>query len=311
MPLLKRQSIDNEYLTGLLFVMPWILGFLIWVAYPVGSSIHLSLCAYDGMRPPRFVGMQNYRAVFADPQFYVSLKNTFYIILVGVPVGLLFSLALAMLLNQRRRGISIYRTLIYIPCLTPVVAMSVLWMWLFNPDYGLINAGVRGFNGWLAGIGLGVLSLPAPGWFSDPVWAKPALIIMSLWGAGGTMLIFLASLQDVPRSLYEAAEIDGAGWWRRQVHVTLPMISPVLFYNGIMGFIGGFQYFTQAYVISGGGGGPEQSTLFYALYLFNNAFPHWRMGYASAQAWILFFITLVLTLFVFRISARRVYYHGG
>ncbi|MCX7017643.1 MAG: sugar ABC transporter permease [bacterium] len=308
---LIRQGIDNEYLTGMAFILPWLAGFLIFVAYPIGCSVYLSLCVYDGMRPPEFIGLANYASIFRDRQFYKSLWNTLYIIFLGVPLSLVFSLALAMLLNQKRRGISAYRTLIYMPCLTPVVAMSVLWLWIFNPEHGLLNLFIMRFNDLLQSAGLGLLRLPVPGWMNDPLWAKPALIIMGLWCVGGTMLIFLASLQDVPRTLFEAADIDGANWWQKQRHVTLPMLSPVIFYNAVMGFIGGFQYFTQVYVMTDGSGNPNDSTLFYALSLFNNAFPHWRMGYASAQAWILFFITLGMTLVVFRISARRVYYHGA
>jgi len=221
-----------------------------------------------------------------------------------------FALALAFLLNQKVRGIVAYRTLMYVPCLTPIVAMSVLWMWLFNPEVGLINYLIHRLNGVLSVISGGALQLPIVHWLSDPLWAKPALIIMGLWSVGGTMLIFLAALQDVPRSLFESAELDGAGWFRKQWHITLPLISPVIFYNVVVGIIGGFQYFTQSYVVSNGTGGPQDSTLFYALYLFNNAFPYWKMGYASAMAWILFFITVGFSFLVFRISARRVYFQG-
>ena len=188
--------------------------------------------------------------------------------------------------------------------------MSVLWMWLLNPEVGLVNLFVRKANVFLGAISAGLVALPIPGWLNDPEYAKPALIVMGLWGAGGTMLIFIASLQDVPRSLFESAELDGAGWVRQQWHITLPLISPVIFYNVLVGLIGGFQYFTQSYVVSNGTGGPQDSTLFYALYLFNNAFPYWKMGYASAMAWVLFFITLGLSLIVFRSSAKYVYYQG-
>jgi multiple sugar transport system permease protein len=188
--------------------------------------------------------------------------------------------------------------------------MSALWMWMFNPEMGLINHFVRQINTVLGSLSGGHLRLPVLNWLNDPLTAKPALIVMGLWGAGGTMLIFLAALQDVPRSLFESADLDGAGWWRKQWHITVPLISPVIFYNLIVGIIGGFQYFTQAYVVSSGAGGPQDSTLFYAFYLFNNAFPYWKMGYASAMAWVLFFITLFFSYLAFRISARHIHFAG-
>jgi multiple sugar transport system permease protein len=305
-----KQRINNEYLTGLLFISPWLIGFFIWVIYPIGLSVYLSLCKYDGMTSPEFIGLTNYNELFADGLFWRSLWNTLYITFFGIPLALIFSLILAFILNQKRRGIAVYRTMIYLPCLTPLVAMSILWVWMFNSEFGLINYFLAKINGIITLISFGLIKLPLPAWFSDPLWAKPAMIIMGFWGVGGTMLIFLASLQDVPRALYESAEVDGAGWLRKQWAITLPMISPVIFFNLIMGIVGGFQYFTQAYVISNGTGGPQDSTLFYVLYLFNNAFPDWRMGYASAMAWILFFITLGLSLVVFRLSAKRVHYQG-
>jgi multiple sugar transport system permease protein len=306
----QGRRIENEYLAGLAFVSPWLIGLVLLVIYPVGASVYLSLCKYDGLTPAVYIGLDNYAKLFSDELFWKSLWNTAYITFLGVPIGVAFSLALAFLLNQKRRGIGIYRTLIYLPCLTPVVATSVLWLWLFNPEVGLFNVLIDRLNQVLTPLSLGLIHLPRPGWFSDAAWSKPALIIMGLWGAGGAMLIFLAALQDVPRSLHEAAEMDGAGWWLRQWHVTLPIISPAIFYNLVVGMIWGFQYFTQAYVITLGQGGPQDSTLFYVLYLFNQAFPFWRMGYASALAWILFFITLTWSLAVFRSSARLVYYQG-
>lgn len=305
-----KQSLTNETATGLLFISPWIIGFVALVAYPIGYSIYLSLCYFDGMTQPSFVGMQNYAALAADQRFWKSLWNTLYMIVFGLPLGLGFSLLLAFLLNQKRKGIGLYRTLIYMPCLTPLVAMSILWMWMLNPEVGLVNHLLRRVNAWLAGCGLDLVQLPVPGWLNDPLAAKPALIIMGLWGAGGTMLIFLAALQDVPASLFESAELDGAGWVRKQWHITLPLISPVIFYNVIVGIIAGFQYFTQSYVVSNGTGAPQDSTLFYALYLFNNAFPYWKMGYASALAWVLFFITLGFSVIIFRLSASRIHFQG-
>lgn len=293
----------GRFVAGLLFCSPWIVGFFVWTAWPILASIYYSLCRFDGIAPPRFLGLLNYTdLLFRDDLFWKSLWNTMYFVVIGLPVSLLWSLGLALLLNLRLRGQSIYRTLAYLPALIPVVAASVIWLWLLNPEIGLINA-------LLAGAGL-----RGPAWLLSPAWAKPALIIMGLWGAGGTILIYLAALQDVPLHLYEAARIDGAGPARQLWHVTLPMISPVVFFNVVMGLIGSFQYFTQVYVMTSAGGrplgGPQDSTLVYALHLFANGFLNFRMGYASAMAWILFLITLAATALVFRTSARWVYYAG-
>jgi multiple sugar transport system permease protein len=232
-----------------------------------------------------------------DDLFWKSLWNTLYLVLLGLPIGLAASLGIALLLNQKLKGMSFYRTLYYLPSITPVVATSILWLWLLNPEMGLVN---------LALGRLGVSQPPA--WLSDPLWSKPALILMGLWGAGGGMVIYLAALQDVPEQLYEAASLDGAGRLSQFRHVTLPMLSPVILFNMIMGLIGTFQYFTQAYIMTGGG--PEDSTTFYALHLFNRAFLDFKMGYASAMAWILFLVTLVCAAAVFRTSAKWVYYGG-
>ncbi|HZP81840.1 MAG TPA: sugar ABC transporter permease [Chthonomonadaceae bacterium] len=215
----------------------------------------------------------------------------------GLPISLASALGIALLMNQKLRGMAFYRTLYYLPSITPVIATSILWMWLLNPEMGLVNIVLQK---------VGVAHPPA--WLTDPFWAKPALILMGLWGAGGSMVIYLAALQDVPTSLYEAAALDGAGPLAQFRHVTLPMLSPVILFNLIMGLIGAFQYFTQAYVITNGG--PQDATTFYALHLFNRAFFDFKMGYASAMAWALFIVTLLCALAVFRTSARWVYYAG-
>lgn len=285
-------------ITGLLFAMPWILGLLIFIAYPITASLYYSFCDYDAIRAPHWVGLENYHTLFFDDDlFWKSLWNTMYMVIVGLPIGLVAALAIALLLNQKVRGMAFYRTLYYLPSITPVIATSILWMWLLNPQIGLIN------------ILLKKLGIPnAPAWLTDPLWSKPALILMGLWGAGGGMVIYLAALQDVPESLYEAASLDGATSLQKFRHVTLPMLSPVILFNLIMGLIGSFQYFTQAYVMTNGG--PEDSTTFYALHLFNRAFYDFRMGYASAMAWVLFLVTLICTAIVLRSSARWVYYAG-
>src|SRR5579862_7720865 len=233
--------------TGLLFASPWLIGLVVFIAYPIAASLYYSFCSYDAIRPARWIGLRNYQQMlFDDPLFWKALGNTLYMVAFGLPFGLIASLAVALLLNQKVRGIAFYRTLYFLPSITPVVATSILWLWLLNPEIGLVNL--------LLGK-LGVVNGPA--WLQDPAWAKPALILMGLWGAGGGMVIYLAGLQDVPTALYEAARIDGAGTLAQFRHVTLPMLSPVILFNLIMGLIGSFQYFTQVYVMTGGTGGPE------------------------------------------------------
>jgi multiple sugar transport system permease protein len=235
--------------------------------------------------------------LFEDDLFWKSLWNTLYMVVIALPLGMISALALALLLNQKVKGIALYRTIYYLPSLVPAVASAILWLWLFNPEIGLINTV------------LGKFGIAGPSWLGDPLWAKPAMVLMGVWGAGGGVIIYLAGLQDVPTSLYEAASLDGAGVWSKFWQVTLPMISPIIFFNLIMGIIGMFQYFTQAYVMTQGG--PQDSTMFYALHLFNSAFIDWKMGYASAMAWVLFAITLVCSLVAMKTSARWVYYGGG
>lgn len=301
----------RRLVSGLAFVSPWLLGFCVFTVYPVVCSFYYSLCFFDGVSQPHYVGLQNYRELFADPIFWKSLWNTLYFVCLWIPLGLGFCLFAATLLNQGVHGQSIFRTLYYIPSITPIVAVSVLWLWVFQPSYGLINATLAGPVNWLNSVLRQIgwpLGVAMPGWLTDPLWAKPALVVMTIWGMGNTVLIFLAGLQEVPRSLYESAEIDGANAIHRFRYITLPMLSPVIFFNVIMGVIGGFQVFTQAYVMTRGG--PQDATLFYAYYLFNNAFQFFNMGYASAMAWILFIIVVACTWVIFRTSSRWVYYAG-
>lgn len=250
------------------------------------------------LKPATWIGLANYMALFRDPVFYSSTWNTLYYALLATPIGIIAAFLLAILLNQNVKGMALFRTMFFVPSIVPMVATSVLWLWLLNPQYGLINAFLR------------LMHLPEPGWMADPLWAKPALILMSTWGIGGWMLIYLAGLQDVPQELYEAAEIDGATALQRAWHVTIPFMSPHIFFTLVMGFIGAAQYFTQAYVMTGGTGGPVDSTRFLALYLFQSAFQYWKMGYACAMAWILFLIILLFTILLFKTSARFVYYGG-
>ncbi|MDA1191328.1 MAG: sugar ABC transporter permease [Candidatus Poribacteria bacterium] len=293
-----------------MFVSPWAIGFLAFTAGPILASIVLSFAEYDVLHPARFIGLSNYRElVTRDPVFWKSLRNTAYMIW-GVPIGMSVGLGLAMLLNTEVKGIAAYRTVFYLPAIVPIVASSVLWIWVFNPESGLLNTGLAflGLKPLVEGIARGIGS-DGLYWLQDEKLAKPAIILMGLWSAGSSMIIWLAGLKGIPKHLYEAAEIDGAGRVSRFFHVTLPMLSPYIFFNLIMGVIGTFQIFTQAYIMTQGG--PVDATLFYVYYLFNNAFQYFRMGYASAMAWILFFIILLLTLFQFKIAPRWVHYETG
>lgn len=281
---------------GILFCLPWLLGLSAFLAYPVAAALYYSCCDYSVLLPPKWVGAGNYQALLADELFWQGLWNTSLYASGSVLLGMVTALTLALLLNTRVRGLAFYRTLFYLPTLMPVVASCMLWLWIFNGQSGLANNVLE-----LAGI-------DGPAWLQDPDWAKAALVIMSAWGCGNTMLILLAGLQDVPQGLLEAARIDGAGFWDRLRHITLPMLSPVLYFNVIMGIIGGFQVFTQAFVMTGSSGAPERSTLFYVLHLYNLAFQDLRMGMACAMAVILFVIILGLTLVMQLVARRWVHY---
>ena len=283
-------------MTGILFLLPWIIGFLWFYAYPLVASIYYSMTRYDLLTPERFVGLGNYRKMLDDELVAKSLFNTIYYSLFVVPIGNAISLTLALLLNQGMRYRSVFRTIFYLPTLVPAIALAVMWRFMLDPNFGL-------FNHILAALGLSGI-----GWLSNPAWSKPSLIIMSLWGVGGPTVLYLAALQGVPRSLYEAATMDGANRWQSIWNVTVPMITPTILFNLIIGVIGSLQFFTQVYVMTDGG--PAYSTLMYTVYLFNNAFHWFKMGYASALAWILFAIIAGLTLVIFRSSARWVYYGG-
>jgi len=307
--LLERRQLRN----GLLFASPWIVGLLVFMAYPVISSLYLSFCDYSTLQPPVWIGAQNYQDIFADKLFYKSLTNTMVFGLLALPASLVTAFFLALLLNSGVRGLTIFRTFFYLPCLVPAVASAMLWLWVFNGQYGILNYALNAIFSPVNDV-LGT-NLIAPTWLGDPLWAKPALAIMSVWGIGGTMVIYLAGLQDVPTELYEAAEIDGAGWWGRLLNVTLPSLSPVIYFTLIMGLIGVLQIFTPAYIMGGGAeggtnGNPAQSTLFYTLYLWAQAFEYLRMGYGCAMAWVLFMIIVVLTLIAHRGVGKRVTYAG-
>jgi multiple sugar transport system permease protein len=290
----------RDALSGYLFISPWILGFLIWVAFPMVASMYLSLSRYTIIKPPEFIGLENYRTALLglDKQFWPSLGRTGYYALLNVTLGISGSLLAALLLNQRLVGTVLLRTLFFLPSLTPIVASVLLWQWIFQPEIGVLNF-------LLAEVGVN-----GPKWLQSTTWAMPSLIIMALWGGigGSRMIIFLAGLQGVPQELYEAASIDGANWWHRFRNVTLPMLSPTIFFNMVLLIIGSFSVFSVAFI--GTDGGPAYATYFYIYHLFNNAFRFSNMGYAAAMAWLFFILMLAFTFVQFRLSDRWVFYGG-
>ena len=280
-----------------MFIMPWLAGFFIFTAGPMIASLFLSFTDYRAVAAPQWVGLANYSRMIHDKYFLISFENTLYYTFLGVPAFLITALIVALALNVEIHGTSIYRTIYYLPSITPTVATAILWVWIFNSDFGFAN------------IVLGWLHLPPQKWLADPALAKPCFIIMGMWGTGSTMLIFLAGLQGIPQSMYEAAEIDGAGSWSKFTSITLPLLTPTIFFNLVMGIIGTFQVFSTAYVATGGG--PVNATLFYVLYLYRMAFESFWMGYASALAWVLFLVIMIFTLIQLRLSNRWVYYETG
>jgi multiple sugar transport system permease protein len=281
-------------ITGYLFISPFILGVLFWVVYPAGMSAWLTTQQWNLITPSMYVGVKNFTTMFKDPLFWQSVKVTTIYTIFSVPLGLILSFLLAVLINNKLRGIAIFRTVYYLPSIVPAVASAMLWMWIFNTEFGLLNSALHSFG------------LPKIAWLQETKFAMPAMILMSLWGAGAAMIIFLAGLQGIDEMYYEAAKIDGAGRWAQMWYVTVPMMSSVIFFNLILGIINSFQIFTAGYLITNGG--PQNATLFYVLYLYRVGFQFLKMGYAAALSWVLFFIILILTLIVFRTLGRRVYY---
>jgi len=300
----ERRNLRN----GLLFISPWVIGFLTFCVYPVIKSFYLSLCDYSILSPAVFTGWQNYVELAGDEVFWTAVSNTLFFAVFAIPLGLLLSLALAVLLNANVRGRGVFRTIFFLPSLVPMVCLAVLWQWMLNGDVGLVNEALRvplnAINSLLGS------ELRPPNWLSDARYAKWGLIFTMLWGVGNSVVIFLAGLQDVPVHLYESAEMDGANFPQKLWHITLPTISPVIHFNLIMGLIGSFQVFAVPYVMTGGGEGPGRSMLFLATYLYQNAFEFWNMGYACAIGFVMFVIILTLTLLANKLSERHVFYAG-
>jgi multiple sugar transport system permease protein len=299
----------GEARAAYIFISPWIVGFLVFTAGPMIASIYFSLTNYDVLQPASWVGLDNYRQILGgDDLFRQALLNTVVYTAMFVPAHMIVALAMALLLNASVRGTPLWRTFFYIPSVTPIVAVAILWRWILNPNGGAINTV------------LGWFGLPGPGWLTDPSWMKVSLVLLALWQVGSTMLIYVAGLKNIPQDLYEAAKTDGAGALSRFRNVTLPMLSSVLFFTAVIGVISSFQLFAQPAVLfepAGGSsngaltGGSGNAALFYIMYLFNQAFAYFKMGYASALAWILFVIIIAFTVLQFRLSNRWVYYEGG
>jgi multiple sugar transport system permease protein len=287
----------REAIAGYLFIAPWLVGFLVFILGPIVASFYFSLTDYQIVKPPKYVGLANYRRMLEDDLVWQALKVTSIYVAVSTPLVLALSFGVAVLMNQRVTGVGVWRTIFYLPNLIPLVASTMLWLWIFNPQFGLLNLLLK------------QVGITGPLWLRSTDWALPSLILMSLWSVGGPMLVYLAGLQGIPTELYDAVAVDGGGPWARFWTITVPMMTPVIFYNLVLGLIAGFQVFAQPLIMTEGG--PRYATLFYVLYLYENAFQYFRMGYASALAWLLFLIILALTIVMFRWSAFWVYYEGA
>jgi len=297
----RRRRVKQEALFAYVFLLPWIVGFVAFVAGPILASLFLSLTNYDIVKPPAFIGLDNFvRAFTIDELFWPSILRTFEYAAIIVPTGVGGALLIAVLLNQGLRFTNLYRTVFFLPHLTPVVASVFIWLWLLHPQYGSVNE-----------VLFRLFRVIGPGWFTSKEWAIPSLILVALWGVigGNMMMIFLAGLQGVPRDLYEVASMDGAGSWTRFWHITLPMISPTIFFNSVLAVIGALQTFTTAFVATQGG--PAYATWFYALHIYTTAFSFSEMGYANALAWLFFIVLVSFTVVQFRASTRWVFYAGG
>jgi len=293
---------QRERLAALAFISPWIIGFLVFTAGPMVASLVLSFTNYDVINPPKWVGLANYQRLIDDPRIELSLYNSFFYAALHVPLMMIVAMALALILNQVGRAAGFFRTVFYLPSVTPAVAVGTLWLWLLNPRVGLINRA------------LALIGIDGPGWTTDPAWIKPGIVLMSLWSVGNTVILYLAALKNVPIELHEAAKIDGANPLQRFRHVTVPMISGTIFFTLIVNIISSLQVFTEVYTMFFGNmrsGTASSAGLFYNIYLFRQAFEFFRMGYASAMAWLLFIIIMILTFIQLRVSKRWVYYEGA
>lgn len=284
----KASMTKKEALHGLLFVSPWIVGFLVFTLYPICSSLYYSLCEYQVIKEPVFIGLENYRMLFQDKTFLKALSNTLYMIILGVPITTMAAVTVSIILNNKKlKHTGPFRVIFFIPTLVPTVVACLLWIWVMQPETGIINRL------------LGYIGITGPGWLSSMFWSKPAFILLMIWTCGNAIIIYLAGLQDIPDSLYESAALDGAGFFRQTVSVTIPLLRSTLLYNVVTLIIGVFQWFAEPYIMTNGG--PDNQTMFYSLYLYQNAFSYFKMGYASAMAWILLLIALTIILVLFKV----------
>ncbi|HMO57454.1 MAG TPA: sugar ABC transporter permease [Roseiflexaceae bacterium] len=294
-PQLSRAQ-RREFFFGVLFASPWLIGFFLWTVFPILSSLYFSFTRYDLLQPPVFIGLTNYTNLATDNDFFLVVWNTLWWVVLSSPLGVGSAFLMAVLLNTRIFARSAFRAIFFFPPIVPIIVVSSVWAFVLNIQFGAINATLRAFE------------LPTIPFLSSPDVVKPTLLMIHMWMQGGAMVIFLATLQDVPRELYEAATIDGGGSWARFWNITLPMCSPVILFNMVMAFIGGFQNFALPWLLTQGG--PNRATEFFALFLYRNAFQYLRMGKASALAWVLFIVIVIFTVTLFRSSARWVYYRS-
>ncbi len=293
---MKRKTKENIW--GYLFILPWIIGFTALTLGPMLFSLYTSFTDYTMTGTPHFTGIENYRRIFTeDPLFWKSLSNTVYYVLLEVPIVTVLGVVTALMLNEVVVGIRIYRTIFYLPSIMVGIGTYFLWMLMLNPSNGIVNQFLFLFG------------IEGPNWLFDPNWTKPSIILMKVWGVGGQMLLYLARLRSIPEEYYEAGAIDGTNMWTRIRYITLPLLTPVIFYNLIIGIVGSFQIFQEGYILSGdGSGGPQNSLLFYNLYIWKQAFTYFRTGYASALSWIMFVIVLILTVINLNLSKKWVFY---
>jgi len=294
---LSLEAIEERWFY--VFISPWLIGFVLWTAGPMVASVILSFTRYEIVLPPQWIGFDNFVTMFTkDPLFWKALKVTLHYTILSVPLSVVFAVLIALLLNQKLPGLSIWRTVYYLPSITSGVAVALMWSWVFHPNFGLVNSVL-----WM------LFKIQGPKWLLDEAWVIPTFVIMGLWGFGGPMLIYLAAMQGIPTELYESAELDGANIFQKIRHITIPLITPVIFFNMVMNIIGSFQVFTNAFIITAGG--PNYASYFYLLHLYSNGFQYFRMGYASALALVLFAIIMACTYIAFRTSRYWVYYEAG
>ena len=292
----RPNSETRKIFKGISFISPWIIGFLAFTLYPLVASLYYSFTDYSLFGSPKWIGLTNYADLFTDPKFFKSLGNTTLFAVFVVPATIVFALSLAILLNNKLRGNTIYRTIIFMPSIVPAVASGVIWIWILNPQWGLLNALLR------------LIHIPGPPWLSSVFLTKPSLLIITLWMIGTDMILYLAGLQEISQEYFDAAVIDGANSWQKVKHIIIPLMTPIIFFSLLNGLIWAFQNFSLPYVISGGKGQPGDSLLFYSLYLYENAFGYLKMGYASAMAWLLFIIVMICTVILLKTSKRWVNY---